>query len=57
MINCHFHEFDVTEGRAVNNIIIITSIIFVEIILHFVCVILFTFLRITCETEEHIRSG
>jgi hypothetical protein len=56
MINCHFHEFDVTEVRAFNNNIII-SIIIVEIVLHFVCVILFTFLRITCKTEEHSRSG
>ena len=37
MINCHFHEFDVTEIRAVNN-----NNNNIEIVLNFMCVILFT---------------
>jgi hypothetical protein len=42
VVNCHFHEFDVIEIITVIIIIIIISIIIVEIILHFMCVILFT---------------
>jgi len=40
-----------------NNNIIIISIIIVEIVLNFMCVILFTFLRIKCKPEERSRSG
>ena len=55
--NCHFHEFDVTEVRSDNNNNNNISIIFVEFVLNFMCVILFTFLRVTCKSEERSRSG